>query len=285
MEVYLHSKDDLKKNVYKYIITLIPLYIYAIYKNGFLLYQKQMISFFAMFKIIYLLFIGIVCYILVCLILKKKLKLDLDFLSLFIIPLFMPPGINLLVYAISIFFSLLFVNIISKYFNFNHIAFIKLIIILCLVIMHKYSYHNNLELLNIYAFNTGDLLMGRNIGGIGSTSIILGIIIMIILSLTNNYKILISLSGLIGFFLSTYLLGDPLINSSSILSIILVSTDSKSSPTQNKYMIIYGLLIGILGSIFNHFNLFYEGMFISILGVSVIFEIITKIQTRRECLK
>jgi len=94
MEVFIHSKNSLKKNVINYIILLIPLYIYGIYKNGIILYTKDLINIFSIFKLLYLLIIGIVGYILKNIIFKKKVHLDYEFLSLFIIPLFMPYNIN-----------------------------------------------------------------------------------------------------------------------------------------------------------------------------------------------
>ena len=50
MNVYLHDKNDLKKNIIKYIICLLSLYLYGFYKNGILLYSKDYVSFLEMFK-------------------------------------------------------------------------------------------------------------------------------------------------------------------------------------------------------------------------------------------
>ena len=188
MNVFLHNKNNLKKNIISYILALIPLYLYGFYKNGIILYNKDYVSLFGMFKIFYLLIINVLLYFITNKILKKNISFDLIFLSLFIIPLFMPFNINILVYILVMFLGLLF----RKYYN------VSLII---LILSIFFSFLNPAEVDNIYAFNAWDLLFGRNIGGLASTSIVIGIIIAIYLSLTNNYKYLITLSGVIIFIL------------------------------------------------------------------------------------
>lgn len=281
MEVFIHSKNSLKKNVINYIILLIPLYIYGIYKNGILLYQKNLIPFFDIFKIIYLLFISLIAYLAKTIILKRKIHLDLEFLSLFIIPLFMPISINYFFYFLGVFLSLIIIEFLSKRFNFNSIAFSKLFIILLLAIFTYYSYLNYAEELEIYSLTTWDLLWGRNIGGLGSTSIILGIIVMIILAITNNYKFEITISALIGYlFLSLIFDKSLFLNGSNILAIILVAPDSISSPISKIPKLIYGLVIGILAVLLSLVISPYEGVFISILICSIIYEIYYKFKLR-----
>ena len=130
MNVFLHNKNNLKKNIISYILALIPLYLYGFYKNGIILYNKDYISLFGMFKIFYLLIINILLYFITNKILKKNISFDLIFLSLFIIPLFMPFNINLLVYILVMFLGLLFrkyynvslvILILSIFFSFSHI--------------------------------------------------------------------------------------------------------------------------------------------------------------------
>lgn len=281
MEVFIHSKNSLKKNVINYIILLIPLYIYGIYKNGILLYQKSLIPFFDIFKIIYLLFIGLIAYLAKTIILKRKFHLDLEFLSIFIIPLFMPISTNYFFYFLGVFLSLIIIEFLSKRFIFNSVAFSKLFIVLLLAIFTYYSYLNYAEELGIYSLTTWDLLWGRNIGGLGSTSIILGIIVMIILTITNNYKFEVAISALIGYlFLSLILDKSLLLNGSNILAIILVAPDSISSPISKNLKLIYGLVIGILAVLLCFAISPYEGVFISILICSIIYEIICKLSKK-----
>ena len=63
--VYIHSQNNLKKIVFQYILCIIPLVFYGIYKNGFLLWNRDLMTFLAIFKLIYLLLISIGIYFLI----------------------------------------------------------------------------------------------------------------------------------------------------------------------------------------------------------------------------
>lgn len=265
MNVYFHEKLDLKKYIIRYIICLIPLYLYGFYKNGIVLYNKDYISFLSMFKIFYLLILSLISYFLTNKILKKKINFDLVFLSLFIIPLFMPYHINIILYFLIIFISLLF----RKYYN-------VALIILILSLFNNFK--NPAEEANIYAFSTWDLLWGRNIGGIGSTSIILGILIGIILIFTNNYKYLVVIGGLLSFIIISIIFKDYnyLTNGNAILTILFVASIPNKSPVLKKYMFIYGLLIGIIGIILMKYLNPYYGMVLSITIINIIYNVAEK---------
>lgn len=263
MFVYLHDKNDLKKNIIRYIICLLPLYLYGFYKNGILLYSKDYISFLGMFKIVYLLILSVGAYFITNKILKKEFRFDLTFLSLFLIPLFMPLSINLFVYFGILFIFLLF----RKYYN---------VALVILVLSFFGKFDSLIDDTSIYSFTTWDYLWGRNIGGIASTSIVLGIIIAIVLAFTNNYKYLISIFGLLSFSILGILFKDYtfLLNGNAILTILFIATISDKSPVLKKYMIIYGLLIGVLGFIFMKvFNPYY-GMVLSATIISIIYDIL-----------
>mgnify|MGYP001308018803 CR=1 FL=1 len=108
-------------------------------KNGIVLYNKDYISFLSMFKIFYLLILSLISYFLTNKILKKKINFDLVFLSLFIIPLFMPYHINIILYFLIISISLLF----RKYYN---VALIILILSLFNNFSLSMSYKKNIKL-------------------------------------------------------------------------------------------------------------------------------------------
>lgn len=271
--VFFHNKVNIKNIVISYLLCLIPLILYGIYKNGILLYTRDLISFLSIFKIIYLLIISLLIYILVdILIFKKKEIWTLDLLFLMIIPLFMPQNINLFVYGISLFISFLISNVLERKIKFNKMAFCKLFIILVLVVINNYTYLNPAENLNIYSLNYWDLLWGRNIGGIASTNIILGILILILFSVLNNYKKIIAICSISAFIIISLLVSgfdiNSLLSSSAILGLILLNADSISTPHSRLGMIIYGIACGILTAILTYFLNAFEGVFISVLFLS-----------------
>ena len=279
---FFHNKVNIKNIVISYLLCLIPLILYGIYKNGILLYTRDLISFLSIFKIIYLLIISLLIYILVdILIFKKKEIWTLDLLFLMIIPLFMPQNINLFVYGISLFISFLISNVLERKIKFNKMAFCKLFIILVLVVINNYTYLNPAENLNIYSLNYWDLLWGRNIGGIASTNIILGIIILILFSVLNNYKKIIAICSISAFIIISLLVSgfdiNSLLPSSAILGLILLNVDSISTPHSRLGMIIYGIACGILTAILTYFLNAFEGVFISVLFLSFFTPILDKI--------
>lgn len=246
-----HENNSLKKQVIISVLCLIPLYLYGLYKNGLLLYQKNLISIFMVPKIFYFLIFSLLAYFITNKILHKHLEYDLLFLSLFIIPLFMPFKTNLIIYFLVIFIALLG----RKYFN------ISLII---LILSLFWSFETPVDTLNLYDFSLMDLLMGRGIGGIGVTSIVFGFIILLILSFLTDYKYLVSSSSLITYFIISLIFGkfDYLTLGNPILTLILVAPFSKYTPLKRRYQVLYGVLVSILGFIFMFVDI-YLGMMVS----------------------
>ena len=279
-KVYIHSKNTIDKYVLKYIYGLIPLVLYGIYKNGLILYNANLINFLSIFKVLYLIIISLIIYIIFSIITKRKLKLNLELLSILIISLFMPYSINLIIYSISLFVLLFIDHYLSKILKYNNISFIILGIILILVIFNKYNYLNPLELTNNYLYTFIDLLFGRNPGGIATSSIIIGIILIIYYSIFTIYKQNIAISSIIVFLLLTAILNNfninSLLNSNAILSFILIAPELKNTPVSIKGTIIYGSLIGIISGLLCQYVSFYVGSFLAIFIISLIYGILHK---------
>ncbi len=279
-KVYIHSKNTIDKYVLKYIYGLIPLVLYGIYKNGFILYNANLINFFSIFKVLYLIIISLIIYIIFSIINRRKLKLNLELLSMLIIPLFMPQSINLLIYAISLLVLLFIDHYLSKILKYNNISFIILGIILVLVIFNSYNYLNPIEQTHNYSYSFLDLLFGRNPGGIATSSIIIGIILIIYYSIFTIYKQNIAISSIIVFLIFTFILNDfninSLLNSNAILSFILIAPELKNTPVSIKGTIIYGSLIGIISGLLCQYVSFYVGSFLAIFIISLIYGILHK---------
>ena len=280
-KVFLHTKENISIIVKKYLLCLLPLIIYGIYKNGYLLYSRNLISFPEIFKIVYLLLISFCVYLIINKLIFKKSFWSLDLVFILVIPLFMPSNINIVIHTLGLFISYLLVSILGKKLKFNKMAFCKLFIILLLVLFSNYTYLNSGEALNIYSLNLWDNLWGRNIGGIATSNIILGLIILIIFCLTNIYKKSVAISSLLTFLILTLILNDFNINiitySTPILGIILLNIDTTSTPVTKKAMIIYGTMHGILTSILTTYLNLNEGVFISTLFLSFFALLLDKI--------
>lgn len=284
-KVYIHSKNTIDKYVLKYIYGLIPLVLYGIYKNGLILYNANLINFFSIFKVLYLIIISLIIYIIFSIITKRKLKLNLELFTILIIPLFMPYSINLIIYSISLFGLLFIDHYLSKILKYNNISFIILGIILVLVIFNSYNYLNPIEQTNNYSYSFLDLLFGRNPGGIATSSIIIGIILIIYYSIFTIYKQNIAISSIIVFLLLTGILNNfninSLLNSNAILSFILIAPELKNTPVSLKGTIIYGIVVGIISALLCQFVSIYIGAFIAIFIVSLSYSILRKFDKKK----
>ena len=279
--IYINSKITIDKYILKYIYGLIPLIMYGIYKNGILLYNLNLINFLEIFKILYLLIISLIIYTIYCLIFKKKIKLNLEVLNILIIPLFMPPSVNILIYTITLFIGLIINHYLSKVLKYNNTTFMILFILLFLIIFKNYNYLNLAEATKSYSFSFLDLLFGRNTAGIASSSIIIGLLLIIYFSIFTIYKKEITLSSIISFILLIGLLNNfnivNILNGNAILSLILIAPDMLSTPIKRNEKIIYGIIIGLLSALLTQYVDNYCGSIIAILLISIIYNPIRKI--------
>lgn len=276
-KVYINTKMTIDKYILRYIYGLIPLILYGIYKNGILLFNLDLINFLDIFKIIYLLIISIIIYIIYCLIFKKKIKINLEILNILIIPLFMPTSINLLIYTTTLFIGLIINHYLSKVLKYNNTAFMILFILLFLVIFNNYNYLNIAEATKNYSFSSLDLLFGRNTAGIASSSIIIGLLLIIYFSIFTIYKKEITLSSIISFILLIGILNNfniiNILNGNAILSFILIAPDMLSTPIKRNEKIIFGTIIGLISAIFTQYIDNYCGSIIAILLISIIYKL------------
>lgn len=274
---FMHTKDDNKRTLIRYCICLIPLVLYGIYKNGYLLYQKNLINFFDIFKPIYLIIISLIINGIVEFIFNKKIKLDFSYLNVAILSLFVMPNVNIIIYVIVLLICLFLGKLLAKKIQFNQIAFIKLVLVGTVLLISNYTYSNIAEASNIYAYSLLDIICGRNTGGIAATNILLGVIIYSILANFTNYKKSIPIFSYITYLVvsAIYMVVIRDINysvffsSTVILGFIFVGTDTLSSPYTQKGMFIYSILLGVITAILSIW-LPYEGVFISILVLSLI---------------
>lgn len=254
-----------KKIVLENILLLIPFILYGLYKNGYLIYTKGLISSPLIFKNIYLIIIAIIIKFGYDLITTKKILIDYNLVYLIIIGMIMPYNINLILYFFLLFALYMLSNYLEKHFKFNKVCFIFLIIILINGLVFNFSFLNPLEAKFTYSFSFFDLLSGRNIGGISSTSIIFSLISYTYLINTLYYKKDIPLTvNLTYLFLAFiyYLItkNNILLNSELIFASIFVAPLPAFSPYSPKHQILYSILIGIISFIF--YAIFQNVLFI-----------------------
>ena len=95
--------DNKKNNIIKmYLYLLIPFIIYGIYKNGYLLYEDNLISIIDVFKPLYLVLISVFITLLIDLVIKRKISLSFNLLNMIMYSLIVSPRINYLLFIVLV---------------------------------------------------------------------------------------------------------------------------------------------------------------------------------------
>ena len=290
MSTMIKTKITNKKIILIYYFNIFLLTFYSVYKNGILLYHKDLVKFSYIFKPLFLVIMAILITYIVNYLYLKYIKNDNDYLTKIkndyspiyfaILTLCLPININSILFVLII-TALSFINILFKQKNFNAIAIYKLLIILMLLIANKYSYLNIYELNVDTALTSLDMFLGRSIGGIGTTNTLLLIITFIIFITIPSYKkeipvcafitsLILSIIGTLFGFSFIYNIKE-LLNSEFLFAIIFLATIPEYSPIKDKDRIIFGILIGLLSFIFNKVFNPFEGVFLAIILTNIIF--------------
>ncbi|MDE6284422.1 MAG: RnfABCDGE type electron transport complex subunit D [Bacilli bacterium] len=271
---FIHVKNDNKKTVFKYLLILIPFFIYGAYKNGYLLYLRNDISFLGIFKPLLLAGLSTIINGLVQLFFYKKIHLNYSYLYVLITAMFVMPNINIFVYSFMLLAGLIIIEVLGKGLNFNKMAFLHLLIIMAMALMGKYSYGNIAEAQNIYAYSLIDYIAGRNTGGIAATNIILGIIAYGYLTCFVIYKKSIPIISYVTYTICSLVLWfyfhldyHIFFSSMVILAFIFVATETESCPYTQPGMVLYAIILGVITAILSVL-LPYEGVFTAILLLS-----------------
>lgn len=255
-----------------HIYLLIPLIIYAIYKNGYLIYEKGLINFFMIFKPLYLCLIGVLIKIIIDLIRYKKIIIDYNLLCVILIGMIMPYNINILVYSGLLLILYIICLFLDKWIKYNKVCLIYIIIILINFIINKYTFMTPLEENYAFSFTFLDLIMGRSIGGISSTSIIFSLIAYVVLLSNYYYKkdipLTINITYIICMVIYYYITknSDYLLNNDLVFGSIFVATLPMSSPYKERTQIVTSIFIGVFSFIlsicFNSVISIYISIFI-----------------------
>ena len=277
--VYDHKNINNKNILFRYFISLIPLILYGIYKNGLLLISSFGIKY--TLKSILIIILPLIINLLFNFLKEKKVNITYNTFYWACIGLFIPPSINMPIYTIS----LLIFNLLAlfKAYKVNWPLIFKLCLILVLIIIDKYSYLNILETISQYSFSIIDYIFGRSVGGIASTSIIWAVTSYIILASSGYYKkdipiIFATVYILLGIIRILFGVDFYTVFSNFggiFIAVMIYGAHNIFSPYLPKARIVYSVLLAIISFFFS--ILFkYEGVFISILLMNFISILISK---------
>jgi len=249
------TSDLVLNNIY----LLIPLIIYGIFKNGYLIYEKGLINIFMILKPLYLVLIGFIIKIIIDLIKYKKVKIDYNLIYVIVIGMIMPYNINILLYIVTFTLTYIFSLFLEKYIKVNKVCLMYLIIVLVNALFNEFTFMSILEQNYVYRFDFFDLLIGRCIGGISSTSILFSLIAYTILINNYYYKkeipFVINITYLALAFIYFIITNNSnlLLNSELIFASVFVCTLPEYSPYKEKNQIVYGIMIALIAFIISMF--------------------------------
>ena len=282
-----------------YLLCLLPLIIFSYYKNGYLVYKANCLSFFSSLEYLVIpIIIVIISYIFEVYYyigIKKDRNYNNVINSL-------SPYANLLCYLVCgpsdylyiiiplIFIIDIFIKCINNKFTINRVVLFKCILFIILIALGLYNNANAYEkILNIYSFNNVDSFLGLIVGEIGVVSNILIIISFIVLLFNKYYKkdiaitafIVYLLFGLFFIIMNSIGLNEFIantLNSGIIFIIVYVLTLSDASPVLRSGRIIYAILFSILAAIFVNIFKIYIGLYFIVLVLSIISPLINKLK-------
>ncbi len=245
-----------------YIIALVPLILFGLYKNGIELYSKGLVDFLNMFKPLIILLMGLIGALVGSLVreVKKAGKFDISILDkckcdiveamlvVAILPLSSSP---IIVFLVTFAFSLMFSKL-----KVNRIVLEYILIEGSNVLFGLNNFHNAYEINTVLNYNGIDLFFGSGAGGIFATNILFILIALVFLSFNKLYKKEMVYSALVVFLVisivpfmirGAYTEILPFIFGYNFFFILVfIAPNLYSSSYTVKGQILSGVLIGLL---------------------------------------
>lgn len=282
-----------------YLIILIPIIIYSVYKNGYIPYNKDLCNVITMVKPLILVIISVILgylfdYVYYHLYIndpnyKKRLKSSYTMYYGTLLALIVPVNINYLLYVLFLLIYLLLITIMRNS-KLNMLVVTRLLLVLFLFILNAYSYNNLYESNIVTNYTTLDIFLGHSASSIGSASTFLIILTYLFLLFVPTYKknipieiilsysLMILISSFLGFSMKEEI--KLMLVNEIFFASVFVATLPNYSPYTIKKELLYSILIGVLGFVFCKLYL-HEGIYISILISNIIFVIIEKISNKK----
>ncbi len=256
-----------------YLLSIIPVIIYGLYKNSYLLISNNLINNIELFKPLYYIAIPFIIILLINFIRYKKIMISYQNLPYIFISLFISYNTNILVYTFLLLIFIVLDYIFKHRYNFSILFFILLSVINTLI--NNYSYLNPMEANLLFDYTLFDLLLGREVGGVFSSSLIFSMITFFVLHINIYYKKIIPFISISIYVLLilifSFFTNITFINIGGIfLAITLLGTYSYHTPLTKRGQIIYATILGIIILPLSLLTNYYEGIFISILIMQIL---------------
>lgn len=285
----MHWKDQKEKYQKILLVLFIMMSFYGCYKNGLSYYFLGKMEIIESLKPFLFPIIGGIISSLISKIRKRECTLESVLLGV-LCGLIIPPMFPIWLFSIlCLFFFLCLTRLEEKYNTISYVAIFKLLLILLSNVM-SLGMENRIEQNNSYLYGMIDVFFGKGIGNIGTTNICLIVIGYLILASDIYYKkelpiyafFSYAILNLLGSFLSpNVFLFKDILNSSFFFVIVFLLPISKESPAARKEQILYGSMVGIFSFILIRFFKIFDGAFLALLLVNLIWNVTRSIKLRQ----
>lgn len=279
MNVYLRAKNDSKSFIKLLLLLMIPFALYGFYKNGILLYKKDLINLFSLFKVPFLVCISII----ITYILKKLFEEDFISYRLLLnifISIITPAKTNIIVFIVL----LVLLNILYKFKKINIPLIYMILYIFTSYLFKNLSYQNIYEESVVHNYTLTNYLFGCGSGGISNTLTIYSILSFIYLITKFEYKKHIPITAFVVYYVLitiSFLLGNNAdinftLNNNLIFAFVYLNTISIFTPYTKGGNYIYGFVLGLFTFLFSFLDI-NIGVYITSLILSLCYPLFDKI--------
>ena len=279
MNVYLRAKNDSKSFIKLLLLLMVPFALYGFYKNGILLYKKDLINLFSLFKVPFLVCISIITTY----ILKKLFKEDFISYRLLLnifISIITPAKTNIIVFIVL----LVLLNILYKFKKLNIPLIYMILYIITSYLFKNLSYQNIYEESVVHNYTLTNYLFGCGSGGISNTLTIYSILSFIYLITKFEYKKHIPITAFVVYYVLitiSFLLGNNAdinftLNNNLIFAFVYLNTISIFTPYTKGGNYIYGFALGLFTFLFSFLDI-NIGVYITSLILSLCYPLFDKI--------
>ena len=262
------------------IYTLIPLILMGFYKNGIMLYFKDLVKLVYIIKPLLFVLIGFTLGMFLPLIFRQKDNLKPLIYYNLLISLCLSINTNLYLYAGMILALDIMYLLFLKKVKINFVALSVLIIGLTSYFVFNTSFLNHYEAINNHSYGIIDFLLGFSVGGIGTTNIMLILIALVVLAFIPYYKKDISIMGvalyaicclwgLVAGYTFTEIV-ELVCSYSVIFALVYIVPINQYSPKKENRRYIYTAFICFVTFILVFFFKCQFGVYIAIIGVNIL---------------
>lgn len=288
-KVFVYFEQNTKKIQLAIFGSLLVLAFYGAYKNGFAYYFQGLLSFADSMKLLLFPLIGLLGAFFYGVILSKKLQFSLEYaIEGVLLALFMPVRFPIWCFVVLVILYFGLKNLWQKKLStISLLCFIKVLSMVLSEFVFSIDYQNVIETSYPYLYGITDAFFGRGVGAYGTTSIFLILVCYAVFCSDYYYKRELPIYILGSFLLleTAYVLFVThenlllaLLNSHIFFVSIVLAPMKNHSPAESKYLLIFGLFVGIGSFLLNAFFDFSDGIYIVLLFAQILWTLALNFQ-------